>query len=482
MNIRVKSFLKDVGGAGRVTEARREKLKNASAVPDPKDPIRDLADKLHPSEMQLRVTDIRDASPTAKTFRFEAVDGHIPVFQCGQFVNFRLKIGESLLTRPYTISSAPYEARGEHPFFEITVRRNVPYLVPDYFFENVHVGDVLTGAPPFGTFYWEPLRDTTELVALAGGSGITPFYAMAKEIAHGKMHGCRLTILYGSVKSDDIVLKDELDQICAECPDVKVVHVLSGDPDWPGEHGFITREIIEKYAAPNSTFLFCGPLAMFRFVRKALEDMGVPQRRFRHDVVNNPADISTLPGYPKGTEEKTFRITVVRGIHEDVIDARASESVAVALELIYHAKRLLIMVKRRSHHIRQRSLARVTERRVPQIVPIGRGLGKVFIQPQRAADGSCNPADLQRVGHARAVVVPLGREKDLRLVHEPPEGLAVDDPVRIPLVACAHLVFLRRIEPALRLRRLLRVRRKEHVFLLFESFADGHTLTPSCIR
>ena len=69
------------------------------------------------------------------------------------------------------------------------------------------------------------------------------------------MHGCRLTILYGSVKSDDIVLKDELDQICAECPDVKVVHVLSGDPDWPGEHGFITREIIEKYAAPNSTFL-----------------------------------------------------------------------------------------------------------------------------------------------------------------------------------------------------------------------------------
>ena len=150
---------------------------------------------------------------------------------------------------------------------------------------------------------------------------------MAKEIAHGKMHGCRLTILYGSVKSDDIVLKDELDQICAECPDVKVVHVLSDDPDWPGEHGFITREIIEKYAAPNSTFLFCGPLAMFRFVRKALEDMGVPQRRFRHDVVNNPADISTLPGYPKGTEEKTFRITVVRGIHEDVIDpGRANPS------------------------------------------------------------------------------------------------------------------------------------------------------------
>lgn len=60
--------------------------------------------------------------------------------------------------------------------------------------------------------------------------------------------------------------------------------------------------------------------------------MGVPKRHFRHDVVNNLADISTLPGYPKGTETKTFRITVLRGIQEDVIEARESESVAVALE------------------------------------------------------------------------------------------------------------------------------------------------------
>ena len=86
----------------------------------------------------------------------------------------------------------------------------------------------------------------------------------------------------------------------------QVVHVLSDDPDWPGEHGFITREIIEKYAAPNSTFLFCGPLAMFRFVRKALEDMGVPQRRFRHDVVNNPADISTCRATRRVRRKKRF--------------------------------------------------------------------------------------------------------------------------------------------------------------------------------
>ena len=331
-SIKVRGFLQDVGGASRVTKLRAENFAKGSPIPDPRDPIRELADQLHPKHMLFKVVDIREASPSSRVFRFESADGHIPVFQSGQYVNFRLQIGESVLSRPYTISSAPYEARGEHPFFEITVRRNVPYLVPDYLFENVKVGDTLEGALPFGFFYWEPLRDSKELVALAGGSGITPFHSMAKEIAYGKMKGCRLTILYGSVKADDIVLKDELAAIEAACPDVKVVHVLSDEPDWPGEKGFITREIIEKYSTPDCTYLFCGPLAMFTFVKKALDEMGVPVRRFRHDVVNNPADVSTLPGYPKGTETKTFRITVLRGIHEDVIEAAASEPVAVALE------------------------------------------------------------------------------------------------------------------------------------------------------
>ncbi len=332
MSIKVKGFFKDVGGASRVTQMRRDNYKNADPTPHPKDFVRELADALHPKSMKLRLVSVTDASPSSKTFRFQSVGGHIPVFQCGQYVNFRLKIGDSLLTRPYTISSAPFQARTDDPFVEITVRRNLPYLVPDYLFENVHVGDVLDANMPFGTFYWEPLRDSRDIVALAGGSGITLFCSMAKEIAFGKMKGCRLTILYGSVKADDIVLKDELEKISAQCPDVKVVHVLSGQPDWPGEKGFITREIIEKYSVPGCTYMFCGPLAMFQFVSKALKEMQIPPRRFRHDVVNNPADISSLPGYPKGTEKKTFRITVVRGIHEDVINASAAEPVAVALE------------------------------------------------------------------------------------------------------------------------------------------------------
>ena len=332
LGINVNGLIKDAGGAARVTKLREDSYKNASAVPDPKDHIRELADALHPEHMTFRCIRIDEASPTSRTFRFESTDGHIPVFQSGQYVNFRLKIGDSVLSRPYSLSSAPFEGRGRAPFFEITVRHNVPYLVPDYLFENLKVGDTLEGALPFGNFYWEPLRDSKNIVALAGGSGITPFMSMAREIAGGKMKDCHLTILYGSVRSNDIVLKDELDALASDCPNVKVIHILSEDPSWTGEKGFLSREIIEKYSTENCTYMFCGPRAMYEFVSKALQEMGVPERRFRHDVINNPSDISRMPGYPAGTEDKVFRLTVVRGIQEDVIDCRADEPIAVAVE------------------------------------------------------------------------------------------------------------------------------------------------------
>ena len=332
MSITVKGFLKDVGGASRVTALRKKSIETASAVPDPQDNIRAVADALHPDHMEFRVTQIREASPTSRVFRMVSTDGHIPVFQVGQYVNFRLRIGDSELTRPYTISSAPCDAKGPEGYLEITVRRNRPYLVPDWFFGSVTVGTILRGNMPFGTFYYEPLRDSKNLLALAGGSGITPFFSMAREIAYGKMKGVRLTILYGSVHHSDIVLGRELDQIAKDCPDVRVVHVLSGDESWEGERGFLNKELIAKYMGQDPTVLFCGPYAMFRLVEQAAKELGLTCRRFRHDVMSQPADPAQIPGYPVENREKVWKLTVLRGIRQDVIEARGDEPVAVALE------------------------------------------------------------------------------------------------------------------------------------------------------
>ena len=331
--MKVHGFFEDVGGASRVTKARLNAFETASPTPVNDDPIGAVAREWHPGKIDLVVTEIRDASPTAKTFRFEKADGgKLPLFYAGQYIVLDFQIGESLVSRPYSISSAPYQARlEEHAFVEITVRRSKGEgFVCDYINENLRPGDRLRGMLGCGQFYYEPLRDAAHVVALAGGVGITPFASMAREIAAGKLDFA-LTILYGSVSADDIILRDELAALEGE--KVHVVDVLSGDePDWQGERGFLTAELIQKYSAPDATYFICGPQAMYTFLRGELKKLDVPQRRVRFEVFGSAKDVTTYPGYPVELKGHTFHLTVVRGVHEDVIPAKATESLVVALE------------------------------------------------------------------------------------------------------------------------------------------------------
>ena len=331
--MKVKGFLKDVSGASRVTKRRLAAFSSASPVPVTADPIGDVAREWHPGKIDLVVTQKRPASKTSVTLRFERPDGKkLPPFYAGQYIVLDFPIGDSLISRPYSISSAPFEARlDDHPFVEITVRRSKgDGFICDHINDNVKPGDTFRGQMGLGQFYYEPLRDAKHVVALAGGVGITPFASMAKEVAHGTLD-MDLTILFGSVSSDDIALKEELEQLKSDR--LRIVHVLSGDePDWPGERGFLSAELIRKFTEGDCTFFICGPQVMYRFLHGELDKMGIPARRIRFEVFGQAKDITQFAGYPEGMADKTFELTVVRGIHEDRIPARATESIVVALE------------------------------------------------------------------------------------------------------------------------------------------------------
>ncbi|MBQ1396395.1 MAG: iron-sulfur cluster-binding domain-containing protein [Eubacterium sp.] len=330
--MKIKGFLKDVGGASRVTKARLSAFDAASAVPVREDPIGNVAREWHPGKIDLVVSEIREASVTARTVRFKRADGgKLPPFYAGQFMTLDFEMDGAVITRPYSISSAPFQARQEDAFVEITVRRQRENgFISDYINDNVKVGDTFRGMVGLGQFYYEPLRDAKHVVALAGGVGITPFASMAKEVANGTLD-MDLTILYGSVSTGDITMKEELDALTSER--VHVVHVISGEePDWQGERGFLTAELIKKYSAEDTTYFICGPQVMYRFLRGELAKLEVPKKRVRFEVFGQAKDITVYEGFPQELKDETFRLTVRRGIHEDVIPAKATESIVVALE------------------------------------------------------------------------------------------------------------------------------------------------------
>ena len=231
------------------------------------------AKELHPDIMTLVVSEIIEHPGAAsKTYVFRAEDGGaLPYFRAGQYISLKMKIGDSVLSRPYSLNSSPREAlEGK---YEITVRANPTGFAADWLLETVKVGDKFRSTSPQGFFYYEDLRDPAHIIGCAGGSGITPFLSMAREIAHGTLDA-DLTILYGSVQHGDIVCGEELDRIAAACPRVKIVNIMSDDPDWDGEKGFVTEELIRKYSKGDVTYFFCGPWPMFFLVQKALQNMG----------------------------------------------------------------------------------------------------------------------------------------------------------------------------------------------------------------
>jgi ferredoxin len=50
------------------------------------------------------------------------------------------------------------------------------------------------------------------------------------------------------------------------------------------------------------------------------------------EVFGAPRDVTAAEGYPKDFEPKKFKLTVLRGIQEDVIEADSREPLTVALE------------------------------------------------------------------------------------------------------------------------------------------------------
>jgi len=355
--MKIKGFLKDVGGASRVTRARLAAFERAPEKPVTIDPIAETAREWHPGLLDLVVTDIRPASRTAVTVRFQREDGKkLPVFYAGQYIALEFDVDGKIISRPYSISSAPFEARGENPFVEITVRKSKgDGFIADFVNTELRIGSKVKGSMGCGQFYYEPLRDAKNVMALAGGTGITPFVSMAKEIAHGTLD-MDLTILYGSVSSDDIILKEELEKIVSGQSGsgqigsgkgdsgqsdseqigsgrVHIVHVISGDePDWTGERGFLSADLIRKYMKGDTSCFICGPQAMYSFLRSELEKLDIPKRRVRFEVFGSAKDVTVFAGFPQEVKDKTFELTVVRGIHEDIIPAKATESLVMALE------------------------------------------------------------------------------------------------------------------------------------------------------
>ena len=284
----------------------------------------------HPEKQSVVVSEIRQNGPDAKTIVLKTEDGSpLAPYRAGQYVSVSVPIGNTVTTRSYSLCGSPaWAKRGE---YNITVKRDDAGFVSPWIQDNWQVGQRITISGPQGHLYYERIRDAKKVVALAGGSGITPFMGMAYALRDG-LEDFDLTILFGSRTEDAIIYKKELDEVCAACDKVHVVHVLS-DEEKPGyEHGFITAELIKKYGGEEYSIFMCGPQAMYNFLDNEIAKLGLRRKFVRREMFGMIKDPWNQPDYPAEIRGKTFNLKIVQCGKEYDVPVSADEPIIVAAE------------------------------------------------------------------------------------------------------------------------------------------------------
>ncbi|MBE6764730.1 MAG: 2Fe-2S iron-sulfur cluster binding domain-containing protein [Ruminococcaceae bacterium] len=319
----------------QIVPERREKIEQSPAdLPKYEYNANKLARDLHPKVQHVTVTavkELKDAKVFTLTPDKAAGTQALAYFRAGQYISVSLKIGKSVLTRPYSLCGSPKEALDGT--YSIVVKKMKDGFASDYILENWAVGTKLDISAPSGSFNYEPLRDAGTIVGIAGGSGIAPFVSLAKAIADGT-EDCSMTLLFGSRTEADILFREELDALCASCDKLKVVHVLSDEEKDGYENGFISAELIKKYAPEGDYSVFvCGSQGMYDFIIGETEKLGLKKRRVRLDAYGEYRLSDKDAEYPEELRGKTCKITVTTSDGKSkVIPANTGETILVALE------------------------------------------------------------------------------------------------------------------------------------------------------
>lgn len=285
------------------------------------------SERLHSKSLSLLVSSVSDTEKNAKVIRFVSENGYLPPFEAGQYINIFTEIDGVRTSRPYSISSSPKQ----RAYYEITVARIKDGFVSDFLLDSVKIGDRFEANGPAGVFRFQPVFHSRKSLFLAGGSGITPFLSMTREIVDAALDR-DVVMLYGCRSSKAALYDEELRAYSDKYPNFKYHLVVSeNDDSWNGETGFIDRNLIKRLVPDYAqrTCYICGPQVMNDFCKNELLELGLPEKQVRREMFGTRHDIQNEPGWPSNlTGDEVFNVK----IGENVIPAKSGESLLTALE------------------------------------------------------------------------------------------------------------------------------------------------------
>lgn len=147
---------------------------------------------------------------------------------------------------------------------------------------NMTPGQRLDFKGPIPKYAWEENKHN-HIALIAGGTGITPMYQLARAIFKNPNDKTKVTLVFGNISEEDVLLKKEFEDLENKFPQrFRAFYLLDQPPEnWPGAKGFISKDLL-KTVLPgpkedNVKVFVCGPPGLYKAIsggKKSPSDQG----------------------------------------------------------------------------------------------------------------------------------------------------------------------------------------------------------------
>lgn len=234
----------------------------------------------------LRVKKIIKETPDSVSIEFEVPEELKETYNYtpGQYLTIKHKINGEELRRSYSLCSAPFENQ-----LKIAVKKVNGGKFSSFAVDQLTEGVELNVMKPMGRFSSAIKTDGARVLMIAAGSGITPVLSIMKGILKNTSPE-NVTLIYGNRDSNNVIFKNELDQLESQYDCLTVHHVLSREETTdPANQGRIDADKCEDLMSSDNwnmwdEIFICGPEAMIMNVKEHAETKGVDASKIKFEL------------------------------------------------------------------------------------------------------------------------------------------------------------------------------------------------------
>lgn len=222
--------------------------------------------------IDLKLKETKDYNHNTKSFIFELPESDQSSgmnVTSAILTKYKAADQEKPTIRPYTPTSDP----DEKGTVELLVKKYPNGPMSEHL-HNLKPGDTLSMKGPLPKYPWTPNKHT-HITCIAGGTGITPMYQLIRAIFKNPDESTKVSLVFGNISEEDILLKEEFDKLEKEYPQrFKAFYTLDKPSEkWAKGKGFITKELLKEVVpdakSENIKVFVCGPPGLYKAVSGA---------------------------------------------------------------------------------------------------------------------------------------------------------------------------------------------------------------------